>query len=111
MIFAILHKLCDVMVVIGVVIKHIYRWTVPKSRKSLGVAASIKQVFSIVFRNVETCSHRSLAAKLVKSSRLVSGDCDILVTVSVLPTSQNLALQKVISGHHHLNLQLLIDRH
>jgi len=39
------------------------------------------------------------------------GHNDISVTVSVLPTSQNLALQKVISGHHHLNLQLLIDYH
>jgi len=37
------------------------------------------------------------------------GHDDISVTVSILPTSQNLALQKVISGHHHLNLQLLID--
>jgi len=39
------------------------------------------------------------------------GHSDISVTVSVLPTSQNLALHKVISGHHHLNLQLLIDYH
>ena len=45
------------------------------------------------------------------SGTLCRGHNDISVTVSVLPTSQNLALQKVISGHHHLNLQLLIDYH
>jgi len=45
------------------------------------------------------------------SGTLCRSVSDISVTVSVLPTSQNLALQKVISGHHHLNLQLLINHH
>ena len=39
------------------------------------------------------------------------GHNDISVTVSVLPTSQNQALQKVRSRYHHLKLQLLIDYH